>query len=664
MPCLSGFTAHPMLAVGVLGVLVRLLFIWDSRGDPSFIHPLVDAKTYHDLASGYSSTGWNEKFLWQAAYYPAFLTFVYKVAGVSVLTVKVLQAVIGGISCALTCRLGRDVHSQRAGVIAGLILVFYGPVLFFESRLLATGWAILWTVALALLLVHVVSKPSARSLLLVGVTLALAVYTRPTFVLVGAIYFVFLLMPGLGRQQVLRRIRNTAIVIAGFVVVAGPVSVYFRATTGFVGLIPPSGGINFFIGNNPDYSTTVNIRPGLAWADLVAEPSRHGYEDDPWSRNKYFREQVVEFASNEPIRCMSGLGEKFLTLISSREIPRNLDVYIHRKWSRILTFVTWNAGGWGVPFGLVFPFALVGIAYSKSRNALLIKIMLGVLSAAVVLVFISARYKAPLIPLVSVMAAIGVTTTVDHLRNRNLRDVLVIGGLLASGFVFCVAPGPFAQESFDLRAELYFGVAEDLYDQEEWEQAAEFLDRSIALDSEVHAAHQIMGIAMAELERYDESVYHFEEAVRLRPDHVATISNLEQSRRYRSRANFLAGREVESNNPVLAIGKFREATKDMPTWYRPLAREAFILATTVDDSLRDGERAVMLAVRAIELRGEPDAYLKYVLAAALAETGRYSEAFSTADEAGQIVVGGTDRSMMVEIQRAKGLFKDGLPVRR
>jgi hypothetical protein len=47
----------PVLWIGILGALVRLVFLWTARGDPSFDHPLVDAKTYHDLASRFADTG-------------------------------------------------------------------------------------------------------------------------------------------------------------------------------------------------------------------------------------------------------------------------------------------------------------------------------------------------------------------------------------------------------------------------------------------------------------------------------------------------------------------------------------------------------------------------------------------------------------------------------
>ena len=655
----------PMLGIGILGLLVRLLFLWDSRVDPSFHHPLVDAKTYHDLASQFLTTGWTEEYLWQSVFYPAFLTLVYKVFGVSVLAVKFMHAVIGGASCALTYRLGSMVHDRRVGLGAGLILVFCGPVLFFESRLLATAWAVFWTVALTLFMVRCISRPSIPLLFAMGMTLALAVYTRPTFIPVGLAMIVFLLIPNGPLQQSLRRrVVNVGVVVAGFAVIVGPTSVFFQTTTGHLGLVPPSGGINLFIGNNPDYESTINIRPGLAWASLVAEPTRHGYEPNPWSGNQYFRSQTYRFVRSEPGRFLAGLGDKALTLVSSREIPRNLDVFLHREWSHLLVLSTWKIGAWGFPFGLIFPFVVVGFVRSAGRRALVIKVLLGVLAASLILVFVSARYCASLMPLFAVLAANGFVVALAALRRRNWRELLGVGGLLVGGILVCTVPGPFAQESVDLAAELYLGVGENLYDQQEWQQAVVYLDRSIALDPEVHASRQIIGICLANLKQFDLAILHFEEAVRLRPGAPVTEANLKQCRQERASYRFLAGREIELSDPFRAIGEYQVALRDVPTWYKPVARQAFVLATTAVDSVRSGERAVSLARRAVELRRVPDPYLQFVLAAALAESGRFDAAVSAANEALRLIADGKDDNMAGEIQQAIISFNARRPLRR
>ena len=62
----------------------------------------------------------------------------------------------------LTVWVGRVAFSRRVGLVAGMILAFYGPVIFFETELLAAGLALFWTVSLLLLMM--LAPPSSSPL--------------------------------------------------------------------------------------------------------------------------------------------------------------------------------------------------------------------------------------------------------------------------------------------------------------------------------------------------------------------------------------------------------------------------------------------------------------------------------------------------------------------
>jgi hypothetical protein len=102
----------------------------------------------------------------------------------------------------------------------------------------------------------------------------------------------------------------------------------------------------------------------------------------------------------------------------------------------------------------------------------------------------------------------------------------------------------------------------------------------------------------------------------------------------------------------------------MPDWYKPVAREAWVLSTAGNDSLRDGGRAIRLAQQAISLRATPDAYLQLVLAAALAESGQFGAAAAEAENALGLLAGGEDQSMAAEIHQSRTQFQQGRPLRQ
>ena len=83
----------------------------------------------------------------------------------------------------------------------------------------------------------------------------------------------------------------------------------------------------------------------------------------------------------------------------------------------------------------------------------------------------------------------------------------------------------------------------------------------------------------------------------------------------------------------LNIGEHGEAVKDFSEALKLSADDtgvlnnfAWVLATSPDDNVRDGKRAVELATKAVELTDEKEAHILSTLAAAYAETGDFDAA--------------------------------------
>jgi tetratricopeptide (TPR) repeat protein len=122
------------------------------------------------------------------------------------------------------------------------------------------------------------------------------------------------------------------------------------------------------------------------------------------------------------------------------------------------------------------------------------------------------------------------------------------------------------------------------------------------------------GIAWRYKKDYDRAIKDYDEAIRLNPKSPYGFG---------SRAVVLAKK-----------GKYTEAAKDFEEAIRldaktdwPAREFAFFRATCLDSTYRDGEKAVAMAEKAIELAAA-DADWKYfaTLAAAYAETGEFDKA--------------------------------------
>lgn len=490
-----------------MALAARLLYLAQIADYPAFRLPIVDAATYHDLARGWAAgQPISEGFFWQPFFYPFALGLLYHVAGPSVLAARLVQLVLGAFTCMLTFHLGRRLAGDRAGLTAGLMAALYMPLIVYEADLVAAGWAAFWAVLLLLLLLRAAERPGAATALATGAVAALAALTRPTFLPFVAAAALWLAWRWRGRRVVL----HVALLVLGFALPTLPVAWLNQKVTGHFGILPCSGGLNMYVGNNPDPCRTLTIRPGTDWDTLTSEPAREGVLET-WAQDRYFRDRVTEFAREQPYAWLTGLGAKALRFVSSRELPRNEDPYVMRAWSSWAALAMWKIGRFGFPFGLVFPLACIGLVALRRSWPGPVWLFLLLYPAAVILVFVSARYRAPTLPLWLILAASGAVWLVEQRRWRALA-----GGALALALTL---PGPFCEEGVRYDAELHHILAGARYRQGDLDGARADVQRALELDPGNVEARHTLGVIQAGGGDRAAAVRTFAAVLKQRPDH-------------------------------------------------------------------------------------------------------------------------------------------------
>ena len=129
------------------------------------------------------------------------------------------------------------------------------------------------------------------------------------------------------------------------------------------------------------------------------------------------------------------------------------------------------------------------------------------------------------------------------------------------------------------------------------------------------------GRALLQQQRFAEALAHLQVALALKPD---PPTRLECATLYQQTGD--SRRAVIELRRVLAV---------QPDSVEALNNLAWILATSADDTLRDGTSAVQYAERAVRLPPLPQMCVSGTLAAAYAEAGRFSNAIATAEKAVQ-----------------------------
>lgn len=168
------------------------------------------------------------------------------------------------------------------------------------------------------------------------------------------------------------------------------------------------------------------------------------------------------------------------------------------------------------------------------------------------------------------------------------------------------------------RARVNYGV--DLYAARRLPEAERELREAVRLKETSAPAQANLGSVLCSLGQLEEGISHLERALALDPEYSSAHGNLAEA--YAARGQ-----------RVLAAQQFALAVAIAPDRPFFLNRLGWLLATSPEDGVRNGPRAVEVAERAVSLTGRQDTMSLDTLSAAYAEVGRFDDAVATAGEA-------------------------------
>jgi tetratricopeptide (TPR) repeat protein len=403
---------HPVHLVIGIAAAVRLLYLLALRASPFFAVPVVDAETYSQMAQAIAAGDLRggDTVYWQAPLYPYFLGLLTALH-LGPLGVRLVQFGLGAASAGMLVALGARIGGPRVGLIAGLGAAFYGPFLFFEGRLLAPALIVFLNTAGLLMLERARGVPGLRPRAAAGACFGLAALARPDAFLAAIVLAIGLAWSeSRGSGAPARRAaawRRAAIFVGTALLVTLPVTARNWIVARDLVWISANGGINFYLGNNPQSAKTVAIRPGREWEALVETPHREAGLTRASDRSRYFYARALHFAVNEPLAFARHGLAKTAQFFSGPEIPREEDPYTLRGESALLDGLLWRFGGFGFPFGIVAPLAVLGavVLWPRRRAWALVYLFAAAYTVAVIAFFVTSRYRLPAVPALLLLAA-------------------------------------------------------------------------------------------------------------------------------------------------------------------------------------------------------------------------------------------------------------------
>lgn len=422
--------AYFAIGIFIFAFAIRFVYLTQMTSSPLFDTPTMDAE-YHDqwaqtLLKGEDFT---EGVFFRAPLYPYFLAVSYRILGHNYFLVRLLQFLIGSFCCVLIYMLGKKLFNQRAAAIAAILASLNGVAIYFEGELLIPVLLVFLDMLLLLVLFWASEKPSYRRWVLCGALLGLSALARPNILLVGVAFLLWIILHFRGKAEA----KSRSLVYAGYfalgaILVISPVTLRNFLKGGDFVLIASQGGMNFYIGNNPQSDGASAVLPGARttwWGsyqdakNMAEETSNRSLKPSEVSRFWYV--QGLKFMAKEPVNFLKLVAKKFLLFWNGNELSNNRDFYFFARSAPLLKLLIWRFLIY-FPFGLIAPLALVGIVLShrEKKDVLILELFLFVYMLSVILFFVTARYRVPVIPVLVLFSAYALDRLAHMMKQRGI----------------------------------------------------------------------------------------------------------------------------------------------------------------------------------------------------------------------------------------------------
>ena len=644
------------LVIFVIAFTLRIFHIWQMRSSPFFAVLMGDARGYDEWAQRIAGGDWigNDVF-YQAPLYPYFLASIYKVAGRSMIVVRIVQAVIGSCSCVLAAGAARRLFSARAGVLAGLMLAIYAPAIFFDGLLQKSVLDVFFVCLTLWLIADITAITSERrpqqlpqqlmlwQWLALGLGLGGLSLTRE-----NALVFVVVI---LGWAILRFGVRAAAVFAFGLAIVLLPVAVRNSMVGGGFHITTSQFGTNFFIGNHPGADGTYqSLRYGRGAPEYERQDAAELAEYElqrklmPAEVSRFWTGRALAFIASNPVAWLKLMARKGALLVNATEMVDTEDQETYAEWAVVLRLL-----GPVTHFGVLVPLAFAGMLATWSGRSRLwvLYALLIAYAVSVVFFFIFARYRYPLVPMLILFAAAG-TLAVAQSFGRAGSSILQSGSRRLSLQITAVAAvAVFVNWPMGsvraMRAVTEMNVGTALQTEHRIDDAIAYYRRAISTQPDYAPAYNNLGTALREQRRIDEAVASYQQALQLQPEFATAHFNL---------ANLL----LEQDDPAAAVDHFERAIRKEPPSADVHSNLGIALALTgrIDAALREFRQAIDLdpgsvkayrnlgntlssegqwadAISALRRAVELDsnnAAVRYDLASALLESGNSKEAIT------------------------------------
>lgn len=344
------------------------------------------------------------------------------------------------------------------------------------------------------------------------------------------------------------------VLVCGIFIALAPFSFRAYKITGKWSPFPTHGGINFYVGNNPDASGKYQPISGIS-----NEPIRQindsirivsdklGRTVSPEEASSYWFNQGINFVKADPKGAGILYLKKILLFWGKEEIASNTNYSFCRKFSRVLSLPL-------IGFGFIGPLALAAIftVWRRKKDAeKLLTVFTICYMFSVIALFITDRFRFPIVPLLCVSASGFIYMVIEDLRVRNVAGVIksALSIIVAFGIVY-VSP---YKSGASAEAVDHNNLGNLCMGKGDFEGAIREYETALKINPNYSVGYFNMGNAYDEKGQKDKAIGFYEKALKIDPAYADPRYN---------KALILKERKL----PDLAVKELKELIRHTPSY--------------------------------------------------------------------------------------------------
>ncbi|MCP4650994.1 MAG: tetratricopeptide repeat protein [PVC group bacterium] len=517
-----------LILIVLVSLTVRGVYLHQLQSTPLFGFFSADSYLYNILArqiqqgnfTSLDSTCMNPL-------YPVFLAVLYYILGQTFIVVAIFQIALDLITCLMLYFIAIRVFKRKSvGLIAAFIYSCYGIAIFFTGFLLGTTLVTFLYVLLMFMVLSAYDRDSRVLWLCSGIIAGLSLLLRANL-LIFLPFLIFWYWNSTG-HTLKRKVVAMLLLIFGICIALLPFAIRNYKIENRISPFSVHGGLNFYIGNNPQASGTYMTLPGISGSPLEQADSSMAIARRETAKelsavevSQYWVSKAWSFILGKPGHSIRLLLRKAVLFWSAEELQGNLNYYFCRKFIPILRLPL-------LPFVLIGPLGLLGMIFAlrdkKKEPVLLIFFIIAYL-VSLVLYFVTSRHRFPCIPFIIIFAAYAVDSFTALLFNKKKKETGIAVILLLIFIVFSLAPGRSAEAEKNFFV-AYTNLGMAYYRQGKIDKAVKEYEHAIRLNPRYAEAQYKLGIIYLEKNEHDKAIETFRKVVKLNPYDTDAYNNL------------------------------------------------------------------------------------------------------------------------------------------